>query len=121
MRVSPLASRPSVFYGLIAGRARPWSGDSSEFSLDSQDCPSFITTSYVWGERKPKDQVHIEVNGVKLPVGPSVPPILELIRDHADFEKVQWICIDGICISQDDKVEKNAQVEMMEISIRSPT
>src|ERR1700761_2438694 len=62
-------------------------------SLDSQDCPDFITTSYVWGEDKPENRVNIEVNGGKIPVAPSVLPILELFRDHPDFKKAQGIWI----------------------------
>jgi len=80
-------------------------------SLGSQDCPNFITASYVWG--KPEDRVHIKVDGINVSVAGSVPPILELIRDHDDFKKVERIWIDGICINQNDEDEKNAQVQMM--------
>jgi hypothetical protein len=88
-------------------------GKLEQVSLDSKGCPNFTTISYVWGKYLPEERVDITVNGAKFPVAPSIPPILELIRDHADFKNVRWIWIDGICINQNDKVEKNTQVEMM--------
>ncbi len=84
-----------------------------QISLDSKECPDFVTISYVWGESRPESRVNIVVNGIKFPVAPSISPILELIRDHADFKKIQWVWIDGICINQEDTIEKNVQVEMM--------
>jgi hypothetical protein len=82
-------------------------------SLDSKTCPKFTTISYVWGTYAPEDKIDITVNGVKFPVAPSVPPILELIRDHGDLRQKKWIWIDGICINQSDAIEKNHQVDLM--------
>lgn len=79
----------------------------------ANSCPRFTTISYVWGEYLPEERVGIAINDTQFLVALSVPPILELIRNHADLQKVQWIWIGGICINQKDTVEKSAQVEMI--------
>lgn len=88
-------------------------GKLEQFSLDSPRCPKFTTISYVWGKYQPEERVNITVNGTRFLVASSVPPILELLRDHPDFKKSPWIWIDGICVNQSDDMEKNAQVNMM--------
>jgi Heterokaryon incompatibility protein (HET) len=93
------------------------SGELKQMSLE--DCREpFMTVSYVWGGDK-QGTVDITVKTADfrerapLTVAPSVAPILELIRDHPDLKRVEYVWIDGISINQLDDIEKSSQVEMM--------
>lgn len=78
----------------------------SAISLD--DSPPFFTLSYTWdGQQRDQDLI---CNGSILKVSRNVHTVLPYL-----FQHIGPLCIwiDGVCINQDDQLEKNVQVPMM--------
>jgi len=87
-------------------------GHLQNHSLDSLDCPPFITISYVWGP--PQCRQSIWLDGHRFPVLDSLYPILEAICDFEEFQDVHWVWVDFICINQRDLEERASQVQLMQ-------
>jgi hypothetical protein len=87
-------------------------GQLDTFSLDSPNCPKFMTVSYVWGA-PPIYSKAITLNEHRFPVLQSLYPLLELISDPQEFSHHQWWWIDSICINQNDGEERTSQVQLM--------
>lgn len=79
-------------------------GTLRNFSLESKDCPSFTTISYVWGRQVYTQS--IEIDGHEFPVLDSVYSILETLCDAPAFREAVWIWIDSICINLRDPHER---------------
>lgn len=87
-------------------------GQLDTFSLDSPNCPKFMTVSYVWGAPAIYCKA-ITLNEHHFPVLESLYPLLELISNPQEFSHRQWWWIDSICINQNDVEERNLQVQLM--------
>lgn len=84
----------------------PITGDLQTVELAS--APPFEALSYCWGPPEPKYSICIE--GATLSVTENLKLALFRLR-HADRVRALWI--DGICINQQDDVEKSYQVGLM--------
>ena len=78
-------------------------------SLD--DDPSYETLSYVWGDPRAGQKI-ILLQDQLFPVTRNLESALRHLR-HEDWERTIWI--DAVCINQEDRVEKAAQVGRMEV------
>jgi len=87
------------------------SGEMRSFTLDGNQCPEYMTTSYVWGPQRYSKAILL--NSLRIPVLHSLYPLLETICDHKDFSQSRWWWIDSICINQEDDKERSSQVELM--------
>jgi hypothetical protein len=79
--------------------------------------PEFTTLSYVWGDATIKETITID--GKVLPVTQNLAGALRDVfnqwnQSDADTTFESWLWADGICINQEDSLEKNHQVPLME-------
>jgi hypothetical protein len=76
---------------------------------------AYEAISYVWGHHDTPEAMCCSVDGserqVELPITQNAADALRAVRNSQD-ERLVWI--DSICISQTSKVEKSAQVTMMD-------
>ncbi|KAK8128885.1 hypothetical protein PG984_009993 [Apiospora sp. TS-2023a] len=77
-----------------------------EFSSD--EIPEYDAISYRWGD--PNDRRYLTANGQRISVTYSLYTALTYMRDEVSV-RVLWI--DGVCINQDDTVERGQQVLQM--------
>lgn len=75
-------------------------------SLDSN--PTYEAVSYCWGDRSCRQDV--SCMGTSMSITTSLWGALQEFR-HSDTPRILWV--DGICINQDDEIEKTCQVRLM--------
>jgi hypothetical protein len=78
----------------------------SVISLD--DGTKFEALSYVWGDMN--DRMPIQVEGQEVTVTRNLYQALKSLR-YEERKRVVWA--DGLCINQDDKIERGSQVKLM--------
>ncbi|PVH79129.1 heterokaryon incompatibility, partial [Cadophora sp. DSE1049] len=87
----------------------PLSGTLRIVSL--QDCPRFMTLSYVWGEYStPRDAIHCN-EGTVITITTNCRDALIALRKR--YGKLT-IWVDAICINQQDIQERSKQISLME-------
>ncbi|KAH8651303.1 heterokaryon incompatibility protein-domain-containing protein [Xylariales sp. PMI_506] len=86
------------------------------YAIDS--LPQYHALSYTWGPPTPEldeysdeDKVSILVNGEDFKVFPNLCDALRRVRE---MKQVRYYWIDAICINQEDKPERSAQVAIMD-------
>jgi hypothetical protein len=72
------------------------------------DPPAYVAISYAWGDGL--DTEPLELGGVTIPVGKSLYEALEAVR-HGKKDALVWV--DALCIDQNNKDERAAQVRLM--------
>lgn len=73
-----------------------------------EDTPPYTALSYVWGSPEPVNTVTINDNAI--PITANLHTALLHVRQESSIVTL-WV--DALCISQDDKLEKSQQVQMM--------
>ncbi|TDZ34324.1 Heterokaryon incompatibility protein 6, OR allele [Colletotrichum spinosum] len=76
------------------------------FCLD--DAPQYLCLSYVWGD--PDRSMRVNCNGKMIPATQN---LFHALQTCLGRYPEMWLWADGICINQDDVVERNAQVLLM--------
>jgi hypothetical protein len=79
-----------------------------ESSLDEN--PRYVALSYVWGDTSSRE--YISVQGKPVEVIPSQAQILRVLRSRGE-DSVSAIWLDGLCINQQDFLERSSQVRLM--------
>ncbi|KAH6852765.1 heterokaryon incompatibility, partial [Alternaria alternata] len=69
----------------------------------------FEALSYVWGSQE--DLKQIMCNNVSLSVTKNLFEALTALRDDVDEDR--YLCVDAVCINQNDSAEKAVQVRNM--------
>ncbi|KAK7183724.1 hypothetical protein DPSP01_004358 [Paraphaeosphaeria sporulosa] len=95
----------------------PWEAElTSTFSVVSlRDSPDFVALSYVWGDNSLSDHSTVNIEGCPVPVTPNLYAALRRLRWHAhevgQGNLIVWA--DALCISQNDRIEKQHQIPLM--------
>jgi hypothetical protein len=84
-------------------------GEVTVVSIDS--LPDYDALSYVWGSPEPVTAIHITAGGF-IEIGRNLHLALQHLG-QAQIRKPLWI--DGICINQSDKIEKQTQIPLMKL------
>ncbi|KAH7359470.1 heterokaryon incompatibility protein-domain-containing protein, partial [Plectosphaerella cucumerina] len=82
------------------------SGDLVTTTLS--ETPRFAALSYVWGDSQPRKAIHF--TGLRVEIGTNLQNALQDLRQPG-HDTFLWA--DGICINQEDTVERSQQVKMM--------
>jgi hypothetical protein len=77
-------------------------------ACDEDIIDGYTALSYVWGTTKDPNEVYVD--GKPFPVTQN---LFDALRDLRDFQRVQRLWIDAICINQADEKERNQQVSIM--------
>src|SRR5438105_2677637 len=110
----PIASDAIRLFQLKTGEDGAIAAELRRFELDSDACPPFVATSYVWGEPTYSDTIML--NGRPTPILKSAHELFRAMQGptfHAEFPETTWWWMDSICINQDDNDERSAQVQLM--------
>jgi hypothetical protein len=79
------------------------------FDTDESHLRKFEALSYVWGSQE--DLKQIMCNNVSLSVTKNLFEALTALRDDVDEDR--YLCVDAVCINQNDSAEKAVQVRNM--------
>jgi hypothetical protein len=125
---SPYDRRRSLYHGLELEEPRSirllqFCGDRSDETIHCNlqvvplDHTRFVAVSYVWGD--PAQVASIECNGTTISVTQSLFICLKYLRTYfGTVESIDDVAprlwIDGLCINQNDVLEKNIQVNLMD-------
>lgn len=112
---TPLSENQTRLFRLQKDNTGLISIQLQRFSLNDDDCPRFVATSYVWGDQSETATIHL--NGHKTQVLRSAHVFFEamLSDDHCHQfpSSTTWWWMDCICINQDNPAERSVQVGLM--------
>jgi Heterokaryon incompatibility protein (HET) len=81
------------------------------FAIDH--CPAYIAISYCWGTEASTQPCQLNTDRDDGGVLPITPHLQAGLRKVFAVLKPDWVWVDAICITQNDEVEKAAQVAQM--------
>ena len=82
--------------------------------------PEYEAISYVWGE--PTAQVDIRCHGERLKISRNLEGVLRTLRNKQAMRmSLKPVWADGICIDQNNVLERSHQVEMMSLIYKNAT